>query len=77
MVLKNLDDIFRTCKIKDYECNRELYKKLKQEAIKRIKIWQLQRERFKKRGNEDGVNCVEQIQNEYIEFFNIKVEDLQ
>ena len=49
---------------------------LKQEAIKRVKIWEIQKLKFKEIGNEAGVNCVQQIQNEFIDFFNITEEDL-
>jgi len=49
---------------------------LKAEAVKRVKVWQIQKEMCRKIGNEAGVNCVEQIQNEYIDFFNLTEADL-
>ena len=55
---------------------REYKSQIKQEAIKRVKLWEIQKRRFKEIGNEAGVNCVEMIQKEYLDFFNITEKDL-
>ncbi len=64
-------------KVGDYQVTYPEYqRRLRQEAIKRIKVWEIQKIRFKEIGNEAGVNCVQQIQNEFLDFFNITKEDL-
>ena len=50
---------------------------LKAEAVKRIKLWTLQRQKFLDIKNINGANCAVQIISEYVEFFNIDMEDLK
>ena len=79
--LKTLKDLnfVNSISFKDPPIESELRikKTLKQEAIKRIKVWEIQKIKFKEIGNEAGINCVQQIQNEFIDFFNITKEDLK
>ncbi len=71
--MKTLKDIKFKSHIRDYV----YIDVLKEEVIKRIKVWELQKIKFKKVGNETGVNCVRQIQQEFIEFFNVTENDLK
>ena len=74
---ENMNPDYTRTKYKNSMLCMGLMKDLKQEIIKRIKVWEIQKIRFKEIGNKAGAMCANQIQNEFIEFFNITEEDLK
>ena len=90
MSSKTLKDIFRTCRMKEYEHHEELRKELKAEAIKRAKRYlKKMKGSFKLLTIDDDLECLWKMSvdkvpdldigrvEELVEFYNLTMEDLK